>query len=276
MPADCVILIPVYREKMDQYQRISLNRCFSILGRYPIRIIAPDSLDLEEYYQLFNGSADFAAVRFHRKYFRSPQTYNRLLKSLSFYRRWTDYDYFLMYHTDAYVFRDELKYWIAKGYDYIGAPIYEYDGTVSPGNYLGVGNGGFSLHKVSTAMNVLESMRKVYPIKDLIDWYCQYNFKGKIKHSPYLFRMLVGLGGWSHHRINYSRINEDIFWGIQVPDVFPDFKVACFKEACRFSMEYNCTELLALNDSKLPFGCHQWYKGEFFDFWKDKIQELEV
>jgi hypothetical protein len=37
-------------------------------------------------------------------------------------------------------------------------------------------------------------------------------------------------------------------------------------------MEYNCTRQFEENMKKLPFGCHQWYKGEFFNFWKDKIE----
>jgi len=50
------------------------------------------------------------------------------------------------------------------------------------------------------------------------------------------------------------------------------FRVVPFEEAYKFSMEYNCEFRYELNKRKLPFGCHQWYKGEFLNFWKDKIE----
>ncbi|MGC8804066.1 MAG: DUF5672 family protein, partial [Bacteroidales bacterium] len=52
---------------------------------------------------------------------------------------------------------------------------------------------------------------------------------------------------------------------------FEWFKVASFDQAFKFSMEYNCEKLFELNNHQLPFGCHQWYKGEFLKFWKRYI-----
>jgi len=267
----CVIVIPVFRIQPDQYEEVSLLQCKKILGGYPVRLLAPGRLNLDYYYTLFNGCKDFGHITFNSKYFKSPQTYNRFMKSLVIYEALSEYNYFLMYHLDAFVFKDELEYWCDKNYDIIGAPIYEYDGTISPDNYLGTGNSGFSIHKISSAIRVLKSIKKVYRFSDFLDWYRNYNLKGRLYHLPYFVRMLCGLGGWSHHILNYSKLNEDIFWGIQVPVKFPGFKVAPFEEAYKFSMEYNCKSLFEMNDRKLPFGCHQWYKGEFYNFWKDKI-----
>lgn len=42
--------------------------------------------------------------------------------SAEFYERFLAWDYILLCQTDAFVFRDELADWCARGYDYIGAP----------------------------------------------------------------------------------------------------------------------------------------------------------
>jgi hypothetical protein len=176
-----------------------------------------------------------------------------------------------MHHTDAYVFRDELEYWCSKNYDYIGAPLYEFDGTIAPKNYLCVGNGGFSLHKVGSALRVLSSYRVVYSAREAFDWWNKYNIRGKIRYLPYFCRLLLGIGRNSHDGLNQMKMNEDIFWGKYVPRSFDWYKVAPFDEALGFSMEYNCEELLAKNNGRLPFGCHQWYKANFLYFWEKHI-----
>lgn len=270
---NCVVVIPVFKLELAGYEEISLLQCKKVFSKYPIRLLSPIGLKLEYYCNLFEGVGDFGIISFSPKYFKSPQSYNRFMKSRGLYRALIGFDFFLMYHTDAFVFRDELAHWIMKDYDVIGAPIYEYDGTISPQTYLGAGNGGFSLHKISTALRVLNSFKKVYSFSDFFAWYRRYNWKGKLKHLPYFLRMALGLGGWSHHLLNYSKVNEDIFWAIQVPEKFQTFKVAPFEEAYKFSVEYNCKELLELNNQNLPFGCHLWYKGGFLDFWKAKIEQ---
>lgn len=266
------ITIPVYSTKINQFEKLSILQCIEVFKDIPIILVAPKSLNTSLFENIITDHL-LRINRFPNKYFQSLQTYNRLLTSLQFFEALSDFDFFLMYQTDAYVFRNELQYWCDKEYDYIGAPIYEFDGTIHPPeeNYLGVGNGGFSLHKISSAIKVLKTFRKVYPFKDLWQWYSKYNWKGRTFYLPYFIRIILGLGGNSHHLLNYSRINEDLFWGKYIPQAFPEFKVAPFEEAYKFSMEYNCDKLLKLNKGKLPFGTHQWFKGKFFEFWKPYI-----
>lgn len=269
---NCVILIPVYKSMPDDCEVIALRQCKKVLGKYPMRLLAPRGLDIRSYVDLFNGVSDFGHCYFPGKYFKSPQTYNRFMKSLLIYKAFRQFDYFLMYHTDAFVFRDELAYWCEKGYDYIGAPIYEYDGTTRPTKFLGVGNSGFSLHKISAKLQVLTTLKQVYFWRDFLRWYRQYNWKGKLVYAAYMIRMLFRLGGWSHHLLNFSLLNEDIFWGIQVPARFPEFKVSSFDDARCFSVEYNCEMLIHANGGVMPFGCHGWSKPLFIDFWKPFIE----
>jgi len=266
------IVIPLYNEKLNPYEEISLLQCLRILGKHDIYITHPKKKNIQLTGEFTKNPANIHFKSFPGKYFRSPQTYNRLLTSKKYFYAFRDYEYILMYHPDAFVFKDELADWCEKGYDYIGAPMYEYDGTIHPSEYLGIGNGGFSLHKTKSAIKVLSSMRRVYSIAGLLKWYLKYNWKGRIRYLPYFIRVFLGLAGRSHYLFNYLRLNEDVFWGVLVPKAFSWYRVPEFKEAIQFSMEYNCKKLYIENGEKLPFGCHQWYKGEFLEFWHEKIE----
>ncbi len=264
----CVV-IPTYKENPDTYELIGLKRCAQILSNFPVALVVPQELNVNIYKNIFKDN--LKVFYFSKKFFKNLHAYNRLMTSTIFYKTFSEFEYILIHHTDAYVFRDELLDWCNKDYHYIGAPIYEFDGTISPKKYLGIGNGGFSLHHVNSALKVLSSWRIIYPLADLKNWYIKYNWKGRIRYLPYFFTRLVGYGRLSHSGFNHLLINEDIFWGIYVPAAFSWFKVAPFDEAFRFSMEYNCEYLYKLNCEQLPFGCHQWYKGDFIKFWQKFI-----
>ena len=270
-----VIVVPFYKSSINYYEAISICQLLRVLCNYDIIFIKPQDIVRED---IISGMRkhgirmeDPRFISFPGSYFRSPQTYNRLLTSLEYFNAFKMYDFILMHHPDAYVFRDELEYWCKQNFDYIGAPIYEYNGTMRPQKYLGIGNGGFSMHKVESALRVLTTYRRIYPIRDLLEWYLKYNWRGRLKLLPYLIRIASGLGGNSHHHFNYLRLNEDIFWGIFVPNAFDWYKVPSYSVAARFSMEYNCEKLLKENNGHLPFGCHRWYKGEFLSFWRQFI-----
>lgn len=265
------IVIPIYQSQLNDFEKQSIQRCFDIIGHYPIRIITSKKHNFNQILELKRLPKDIRFEYFNSSFFKNPQTYNKLLKSIYFFKRFRTFEYLLMHHTDSYVFSDKLIEWCRKGYDYIGAPVYEYDGTLNPNELLFCGNGGFSIHKVNSAIRILKSYKRVYPINELNKWYLNYNWKGRIKFLPYYLLNILGLYGNSHYLLNYSKRNEDEFWGKFVPNAFEWYKVAPFGEAYQFSMEYNCENLYKLNNMHLPFGAHQWYKPLFYDFWKDKI-----
>jgi hypothetical protein len=274
----CAIAVIDYKPSLNGHEKISLQQCSRVLKDYDLFLVSHKGMDLSEHIHAIGRPGLPNILTFPRHFFASLQGYNRLLKSVGFFRAFASYEYILIYHTDSFVFSDELSYWCEKGYDYIGAPLYQFDGTIAPpdANFICTGNGGFSLHRVSSAMEVLSTFRRVYSFKDLWEWYAVYSLKGKVYFLPYFLRMISGLGGNSHEGLNHLRVNEDIFWGKYVPRSFPRFKVAPFADAYKFSMEYNCERLFGLNEGQLPFGCHRWYKQEFLNFWKDKIEQFRV
>ena len=113
------IIIPIYQEKLSKTEEISLAQSIRILGSHPIVIIKPKSLNISHLQQQY---PQISFENFDDTYFKGTLSYNRLMLSEEFYSRFLAYEYMLIYQLDAFVFRDELEYWCAKGYDYIGAP----------------------------------------------------------------------------------------------------------------------------------------------------------
>jgi hypothetical protein len=265
------IVIHVYKEQLSPYERISLMQLRRVLGNYPVIITAPPDFSAKQY-QIVLGDQLREIIHLPGHYFKGLAGYNRLMQSKAYYKNFTDFEYILLYHTDAFVFRDELNEWISRDFDYIGAPIYHYDGTMNPAQYRCVGNGGFSLRKVETFIRLADSGERIYKWRDVLADFLMYNWRGRISRMPYYFGLLSG----RHAKLNSNRSgvreNEDIIWGYYVPKYISPFKIASFEDAYRFSMEFNCDKLMEKNNGELPFGCHGWYRSLFIDFWSPYIK----
>jgi hypothetical protein len=151
-----------------------------------------------------------------------------------FWNRFSDYDYILICQTDAFVFYDDLKKWENLGYDYVGAPWMEHIFDRYAGDlFHGVGNGGFSLRKVETYINLLDSN------KSLID------------------SMLR------------NGICEDVLLSVFLKNSGNNLNIPDYKTASEFSIE--TTKLLDKSKLKLPFACHKLWaydSGLFEQFLK--------
>lgn len=251
-----VVVIPVYKLKLTQFEVFSLKACFRILCKHPIVFVAPHNLDLSYYQFILNTS--FTVERFSSFYFEGICGYNKLLLSEEFYGRFHEYDYMLIYQLDCYVFRDEYDLWAESGYDFIGAPwllfhthkmrirsLFNFYANRLNSfinneickedlNYR-VGNGGFSLRKTSSFLKVLEN-----PDKTSVD-----GFYGNDSLSCY---------------------NEDVYWSIHAREL----KKPTYREACRFSLETSPELGFSINNNSLPFGCHGFER--YLYFWRQHIQ----
>lgn len=251
------IVIPIYKSKPDEDDLISLHQVFTVLNDYEITLVHPKKLNISEY-QKFSGGKFLAFEDF---YFDDIFGYNQLMLSKEFYQSFNK-KYILIYQTDAFIFRDDLKFWLDKNYDYIGAPwlrshekipftklflekfisklkeIINYKGNGKTQKdksltYNEVGNGGFSLRKREKFLEILEKISDVTEIylKNYGDFY-----------------------------------NEDIFWSIEPKRNNISFAKPNYKEACGFSIENKQEKALKYNEGKLPFACHRWNKER--DFWR--------
>ncbi len=240
-----VIIVPIYRSFMDEWERIAWRQLNEVCGHYPICIVAPESL-MEQCKSSFQHKIE----TFPDIFFRDIHTYSQLLMTTDFYQRFIAFEYILIYQLDAFVFSDKLAHFCSLGYDYIGAPLprwsnYWYSMKTRPGMayipFLGrVGNGGFSLRKVDAMLRILQR-------------------KDEILATHPLSRLF--------------QEQEDMFFaycgtltdGLNIPDV---------RIARQFSVEMDvgyCYRNLA---DCLPFGCHAWYKIAFH-IWKKFILSEE-
>ena len=146
---NCTIIIPIYKPYtlLSEFESASLNQIVKVMSDWNLTIICPQDMEVNDYMTIH----EFNVIRFENKHFESVRTYNALCQSPDFYKAF-DTDYILLYQLDAWIFEDNLQYFLDKGYDYIGAPHEDYIHKD-----LVVGNGGFSLRKVATFIHVCET-----------------------------------------------------------------------------------------------------------------------
>ena len=97
----CIVVIPIHSSKPSAYEIISFRQCFKILGKHPIKVIAPLHLDIMEYKK---AVPDFEVIFIAPSWLASLKTYNKLKYSRYFYNLFNQYDFILTYELDAFVF----------------------------------------------------------------------------------------------------------------------------------------------------------------------------
>jgi len=253
----CVV-IPIHSSEPTPNELVSFKQCFKILGNHPIYILAPKNLILSNY----KASVPFFNVIYiDPKWQSSILNYNKLKLSNLFYSLFNNYEYLLTYELDAFVFKDELLYWCAKGYDYIGAPWFEgfHLGTTE-NKFLGVGNSGFSLRNIA---NMDKAIRNVF-----YDKYGKNQIFRRLIHRT--FRKIQNLAGENYSIQKDYNQHEDFFIFSEIGEQIKTFKIATVKDSIKFSFETNPKRLFVLNNQELPFGCHAWERYEP-EFWENYI-----
>lgn len=213
---EAAVVIPIYSEILSQQETIALRQANSIFNKYDIIAIAPIDLNVDK-------SIFCRIERFEEDFFESIDSYNRLMLSDFFYKRFQNYKYILMYQLDAFVFSDYLPYFCELNYDYIGAPwLYGQFNYVDAAHCIWyVGNGGLSLRKVDSFIRILEDRK---PLQ-----------REQIK-------------------------NEDLFFSAIIDE---KFKIAPKEIALQFSFERQVRLCYEQNHCQLPFGCHAWGRYDF-------------
>ena len=256
------VVIPLYHNDLSKDEIFSLNCCTRILCQHPIIVIQPDNLELGEIGKQY-PSLNFE--KFNPSFFNGRQGYNHLMLSQELYSRFIQYEYILIYQLDALVFGDYLIDWCDKGYDYIGAPWlmkkshgwFLYQKIFFPfRNYIYqqqgkpcklplpnvVGNGGFSLRKTSSHLNITTTFSN--------------------QCSLYI------------NKSRYSRYFEDKFWALEAPLLSKQFKIPNWKEALSFSFDKYPSLCYKKNHCQLPFGVHGFNKRKTKQFWKPILKNM--
>lgn len=257
----------MYKAALSAQERHSIDRAVETLGQHAICLIGPRHLSayLATLGQHYGRGVQTAA--FDDRYFSGIKGYNSLMRSRGFYAMFSAYSHMLIAQTDTLVLRDELLAWCQADYSYIGAPWFVGGSQPSqPLEFLGVGNGGFSLRRVADFLRVLDRPRH---IPNLIKSRTggpggQGSLWRRLKHEWLLAYNVGPL---------FPTSNEDFFWGILVPAACPFFRVPPLAAASRFAFEVEPRHLYALNDGQLPFGCHAWERYDR-DFWLQVLPDL--
>ncbi len=250
------VVIPIYKIDFSENERTSLRRVFEVLSGHKIIAAVPESLDTVQL------SLSFPALEYRRfgdSNFKGIRAYNKMMLDSSFYKRFSDYEYILIYQLDAYVFYDRLQEWAERGYSYIGAPwiptrkkyctfwgkiilpflrkFKTSDRKRLRDTFYNVGNGGFSLRNVDDFIKITEK------------------YKDKIADQLADNKPFYPEDLWIFYETSTHEISRP-----------------GWKEALEFAFEQNPEESFRLNKERLPFGCHAWYHKEYGSFWKGLIK----
>jgi hypothetical protein len=253
------IIIPIYKTYFGELEEKSFLQCVKVLKNHQIVLVQPEGLDNDYITKQYSG---ISVESFPKRYFENIEGYNELLLSASFYERFLETNYILIYQLDAFVFKDELLKWCDKEYDYIGAPwIASPKNTISSKyfnmiarnfrskrknereeTFFKVGNGGLSLRKTESHYLIAK------------------------QNSAVISKFL-------NADVKQIYAIEDVFWSLQAPKLYANFKIPDYKEAVYFAIDRKPKIALALCNDQLPFGCHGINKPKVIEFWKPILNQ---
>ena len=136
--------------------------------------------------------------------------------------------YILIYQLDAWVFSDQLDFWIEQGYDFIGAPLFEGFHKGNSINFVRGLNGGLSLRSIQTSIRLIKRIKKLrfllfvirlfsfFAIRTLEPFFFLFHLKEK-----YHIKSFEKL----HTAITSRNLNEDYYWTKFLEEAFVDYKV---------------------------------------------------
>lgn len=250
-----IIVIPIYRAELLAYEAAALSHNLEVLSRYQATFVVPRDLDTSALRAQYPGVGEIRVSSSWLGTTRGIAGYNDMTLSAEFYSLFADYEYMLICHVDAWVFRDELDLWCRRGYDHVAAPwpMRPRYGRFPLRQYLKlklwlkprrkiihcqmfnrIGNGGFSLRRVSAFRDAC------------VKYASEIDYFNRQTHVLY---------------------NEDLFWAL-VPQEITTPTVA---QALTFSYDLKPALCHELNHYELPMACHGFNKPERRDFWKNKI-----
>ena len=231
------VVVPIYQAVLPPLESLALE--YSLARLRPDReicFIGPEHLDAEAYRARW---PQIPLLRFADDCFASIQGYNRLLLGTDFYTRFLRHEFTLVLQTDALLLRDDLDSWMARPYDYVGAPWPEgveilvnldrFGGEHGQVVKARVGNGGFSLRRNRACLALMEEFPQALAY------------------------------------FTASASSEDLFFSI-LGTVSTRFCLPNEWVAAQFSLELGAARYHAINGGEPPMGGHAWTKYDA-DFW---------
>ena len=119
----CVILIPLYKFNLDDYEILSLNQLIKVCGnKYDIITVTYNEFDLAEFNKKYNINIKCKIV-YDKTFFENVTGYNIIMLKSDLYKILYNngYDYTFLYQLDGFIFYDDIEYYMNIGYNYIGS-----------------------------------------------------------------------------------------------------------------------------------------------------------
>lgn len=162
MNNNCCVVIINHTETLSNDEKRSINKAFEVFGgKRDIFIVLPENIKTNEY-EVYADKSKILKV--NSEWLSTYKAYNKTLCSSDFYKLFIDYNYILIYQTDCWVFEDRLDYFMGLGYDWYGA-AWPHEGDA-------VGNGGFSLRKISKMLELTNKYSNDNGINEDL-WFCK-------------------------------------------------------------------------------------------------------
>lgn len=273
------IVIPINKESLNEFEIQSVKQCIKVLVDYTIYFVCPEDLDLSFYKEKFKEINSF--VFFDKNYFKDLNGYNKLMLNDLFYKSFSSYEYMIIYQTDCFVFRDELVFWAEKNFDYIGGLWFEefIKNPEEGANLWYPGNGGLSLRKIKTMIDLLSSKKPLKNWRQLISEKRNINSGYFFKDIKGILELLLNIFGYKNNSSYYAKLwegNEDVFFS-NMYLMYKLLKVPSVDESLFFSWDRR-PDYLFNKYKQLPFACHAWFREDYpyagnNSFWSKIIQK---
>ena len=161
----CCVVIISHKEKLEGNDEKSFLRALKIFGKNRhIKVLIPDNIN-SNYYEKYKDTVKI--IRVKNKWLSSSKEYNAMCCNKEFWNLFDYYEYVLIYQTDCWIYEDRVDEFINMGFDWYGAPWPHHNDTV--------GNGGFSLRKVSKMIEITTKYEfkwdSLWGAEDT--WFCQ-------------------------------------------------------------------------------------------------------
>ena len=246
-------------------ERVSLRHLVHFLGAYDRFLIAPAGLEPD--------IPGFGVKHFARKYFGSAAAHGKMLGHPAFFREFLDYEFIFFYHLDSLAFSDQVAAWCATDLDYIGPPWIRCEATAWVDRPR-VGNGGFTLLRVASALKVLANRHRQEPATYWLDQFTHRAPGGLVRVLEWIQARCSGLKLLNRlleewHEVEDPALhgrNNDLFWSDKAVRYLPEFKVASLEDGLQFAFEAAPRTCFEMNGGRMPFGCHAWGRYDR-DFW---------
>ena len=231
--ANCCIVIPVYKQFPSKDEIHSLRCCLRVFNNYDIFLVTHKHLEIKQYQTVYHCWRKTCKIEFFEEnFFDGIAGYNNLMLSEVFYRRFSSYEYLLLFQLDAYVFRNELTRWCSTNYSYIGAPLPNDLISAVETAHNDISNNKIILRK---SFNGGASLRKIS------------DFISVIHEDAHTIREWYNDG-----------LNEDIIFSA----LFLNEEHPTEEEAREFSFDMFPKEDYERNSRQLPMMCHGWTKSK--------------